>query len=140
MRYLDTSLLVAALTREDETERMQEWIVAADPDELAISDWVTTEFSAALSVKLRSSRISIDERADALAAFKRYAASSFQMLGVTSRHFLAAARFADQHGSGLRAGDALHVAIAAEYGADLYTLDARLAEAGPAFGVRTHLL
>jgi uncharacterized protein len=125
MRYLDTSLLVAALTREDETERMQEWLAAADPNELAISDWVTTEFSAALSVKLRSSRISIDERAD---------------VSVTSRHFLAAARFADQHGSGLRAGDALHVAIAAEYGADLYTLDARLAEAGPALGVRTHLL
>jgi hypothetical protein len=40
----------------------------------------------------------------------------------------------------LRAGDALHVAIAAEYGADLYTLDAHLAEAGPAFGVRIHLL
>ena len=52
--YLETSVLVAALTHEARTARMQRWLDDQDPELLAISDCVTTEFSSALSVKLRS--------------------------------------------------------------------------------------
>ncbi|MDE2464494.1 MAG: PIN domain-containing protein, partial [Alphaproteobacteria bacterium] len=51
-----------------------------------------------------------------------------------------AARLADQHALGLRAGDALHLAICADHGATLCTLDRRLGEAGPALGVKAELL
>ena len=51
-----------------------------------------------------------------------------------------AARFADRHELGLRVGDALHLAVCADHGATLCTLDRRLAEAAPALGVRTTLL
>ena len=37
MLYLDTSLLVAALTNEAETERMQHWLGRQSQDNLAIS-------------------------------------------------------------------------------------------------------
>ena len=40
----------------------------------------------------------------------------------------------------MRAGDALHLAICADHGATLCTLDRRLAEAGPALGVKATLL
>jgi predicted nucleic acid-binding protein len=46
----------------------------------------------------------------------------------------------DQPVLGLRAGDALHLAICADHGATLCTLDRRLNEAGPVLGVKTMLL
>jgi len=140
MLYLDTSLLVAALTNEAETERMQSWLSQQAEDNLVISDWVATEFSSALSVKLRAGNIEAAHRAEALAMFTRLAADSFTVVPVSRAQFRTAARFADQHTLGLRAGDALHLAICADRGATLCTLDQRLSEAGSALGVRTMLL
>jgi predicted nucleic acid-binding protein len=138
--YIDTSVLVAALTKEAETARMQAWLTAQAPDTLSISVWVATEFSAALSIKLRTGDIDAAHRANALAAFALLSEESFALLGVSATNFRAAALFADQSQLGLKAGDALHLAICAEHGAELCTLDRRLSGAGPALGVRTALL
>jgi predicted nucleic acid-binding protein len=54
--------------------------------------------------------------------------------------FRTAARFADHYVLGLRAGDALHLAICSDHGATLCTLDRGLSEAGAALGVKTMLL
>ena len=134
--YLDTSVLVAALTHEAETARMQRWLGEQEPELLAISDWVTAEFSSVLSIKLRSGQIEMQHRADALAAFIAMSAENFSRLPISGAQFRTAARFADQHALGLRAGDALHLAICAAHGATLCTLDRRLGEAGSALGVK----
>jgi len=139
-QYLDTSALVAALTNERETERMQNWLAAQTKGDLAVSEWVATEFSAALSIKLRMGQIETAHRADALAMFARLRAENFGTLPVTAVEFRTAATYADQYALGLRAGDALHLAICATHGATLCTLDRRLSEAGPHLGVKTALL
>ncbi len=128
------------MTNEAETGRAQAWLAEQAADGIAISDWVTTEFSSALSVKLRSGQIEPVHRADALAMFTRLSADSFAVLPVSGLQFRTAARFADQYALGLRAGDALHLAICADHGVTLCTLDRRLSEAGPALGVKTMLL
>ena len=140
MLYLDTSLLVAALTNETETERLQRWLGQQAEDDLAISDWVVTEFSSALSIKLRAGHIEPAHRADALAMFARLTTDNFLVVPVARLQFRTAARFADQHGLRLRAGDALHLAVCADHGATLCTLDRRLGDAGSVLGVKTMVL
>ena len=140
MLYLDTSMAVAALVGEAASSRVLDWFAAQDADDLAISDWVVTEFSAALARKLRADEIGGVRQAAALAAFARLASESFTVLAVSRMHYRTAARVADRHALRLRAGDALHLAVCADRGAILCTLDRRQAEAGTALGVPTMLL
>jgi uncharacterized protein len=140
MLYLDTSILVSALTNEADTAAVQAWLAGQVVRDLTISDWVVTEFSSAVSIKLRTGQLGPDHRAAALASFTRLAAETFSVLPVERASFRTAARFADQPALNLRAGDALHLAICAEWGATLCTLDRRLGEAAPVVGVGSVLL
>lgn len=139
MLYLDTSVLVAALTREARTAEMQDWLADQRPTDLVISDWVVTEFSAALSIKVRTGQLDPGNRAEVLAMFRSMAEVSLDVVAVSQLDFAAAARFSDQHATGLRAGDALHLAIAANHGYRLVSLDRVLTRAGLQLGVSTHL-
>jgi predicted nucleic acid-binding protein len=140
IRYLDTSVLVSALVQEVHSGRAQSWLGGQKSDELAISDWVISEFSSALSLKIRMKIISEEDRAASMAGFARLTKDFLTILPISSGHFRLAARFADRHELQLRAGDALHLAVAAQAGFSLCTFDRKLAAAGPPLGVSTYLL
>lgn len=126
---------MTAIANEAATPASQAWLAAHADDELLISQWVTTEVSSALSIKLRRGDIDLARRAAALAQFHAMVREALAVLPVLPPHFEAAARAADNHVLGLRASDALHLAICADQGASLVTLDRRLLDAAPALGV-----
>lgn len=95
---------------------------------------------SSLGNQAENRQIALEQRAAGFAMFHKMVAESLTVLQVTARHFRAAAQLADQHTLGLHAGDALHLAIASDAGANLQTLDRKLAEAGPPLGIPTNLL
>ena len=138
--YIDTSALVSVIAQEADAFRMRDWLDSNAGGSLIIGDWVETEFSAALSIKMRNRQIDQESRAAALGEFARLARESFEILPVLRSHFRAATRFANVPALGVRAGDALHLAIAADIGATIITYDRRMAEAAPVLGISARLL
>lgn len=133
--YLDASVVVAALTEEVRTEDVRTWLGHNDAEMLAISAWVHTEVSSALSIKVRTGALKPDERNEAMTAWNRMRREAFALIPVTDADFETAAHFADRHELGLRGGDALHVAIASSNGCALATLDRVMAAAATACSV-----
>ncbi|RST82821.1 PIN domain-containing protein [Aquibium carbonis] len=140
MQYLDTSVLVAMLTNEDATARVHTWIADQPVGRLAVSEWVHTEFASALALKVRTGQITVGDRAAIVSGYTRIIHKSFRVYPVSADHFRSAALHLGDHELGLRAGDALHIAIAFAEGATLCTLDRRMAAAASALGLRFLLL
>jgi uncharacterized protein len=135
--YLDTSLVIALLTGEQARERTRIWLGGCDAGELCISPWVGTEVASALSIKQRMGDLTAEVRADIDETWRVFAEESLIILPVIERHFAAAAAFVRHFESGLRAGDALHLAVCQDHNLTLATLDMKFAEASGKAGVKT---
>ena len=129
MFYLDTSLCIASITAEPHTEAVLDWLQTNQGLAFAISPWVITEVHSALARKRREQQLSERERHGSLELFKRTVTSSLTMLAINQGHFYTAAALVGRQETGLRASDALHLAISSDHGATLATLDKKLAAA-----------
>lgn len=133
--YLDTSFVVSAFSDEPKTAQCQQWLEDNIDSDLLISDWVNTEFSSAVSLKIRTKEITVEQRAEIGARWRRAVRKNFAIAKIGKRHFEVAAQMADNHRLALRTGDALHIAVAQSAGYTLVTLDKRMAEAAVELGV-----
>lgn len=137
--YLDTSVLVAALTHEPSTPAVLDWIEANQQHGFAASHWSRTEFSSALALKVRTHQISDDRRAAALERLE-ILMESFDLLSVEARDFDFAAELSGREGLAWRSGDALHLAIAIRHKLPLRTLDSKFVRGAFASGHDVRLL
>ncbi|MDP1913810.1 type II toxin-antitoxin system VapC family toxin [Brevundimonas sp.] len=140
MDYLDSSLLVAAVSKEIASPDVQLWFATQPAGRLCTSTWAITEVSSALAMKRRAGRINEDERQISLETIDKLIDEILVMHSVQEHHFDMAARIADRIETKLRAGDALHMAVAQSLNARVCTLDRTFAEAGDIVGVRTLFL
>lgn len=131
MVYLDTSFIAPLAIAEETSDAVETFVMTVQPGDLATSLWTRVELASLISRKRRMGELS-DTQAEAVRReLARILDESFLLLVPTAADFALAARYLETPATGLRAGDALHLAIAAGHGAEtILTLDAGFVRAG----------
>ena len=111
MIYLDTSVVVALLTREERSSQALEWLEQCR-ETLISSDWLITETHSALGIKQRHHGLSPQARQAAAEQFERLLRGGIELRSLDRGRFRQAAELLQNPELGLRAGDALHLAVA----------------------------
>lgn len=134
--YVDTSVLVAAHTREPHTALAQAWLSGQSGGGLIVSTWALLECDSALAIKLRRGELDGQGQAAAIADIDALTAC-FSLLAVPEAADFPRARELCRHArSGLRAGDALHLVMAQRLKVSHFaTLDRTLADNAAAQGL-----
>ena len=139
MRYVDTSILIAYLTPEAGSAAAKAFMLSAG-EPLAISSWSELELLSALGVKLRTKQLTDAQAKDVIDVYVRLISPQFRRLAVLDADHRNAAVLLSGWQTTLRAGDALHLAIAAGHSATVFTLDRGMAVAGGILGIPVTLL
>lgn len=138
MAYFDASVLVPLFVPEPLSPVIERWFEGArrDGEDSVVSDWGLTEFASALGIKCRQNRLTPHGMARALEAATSAAEAAFRILEPRRADFRRAAEFLARPALGLRAGDALHLALAqgAEAG-PIITLDRTMLRAARRLGI-----
>jgi predicted nucleic acid-binding protein len=139
MRYVDTSVLIAYLMPEACSELAEEFMLSAGQP-LAISSWTEVELLSALGVKVRTRQNSKAAAQSVVNTYSRLVAPQLKRLSVEDADHRQTVILLDGWRTALRAGDGLHLAIAAAHGATVYTLDRGMASAGAILGIPVRLV
>ncbi len=111
MVYVDTSALVPAFIHEPMSEAVLAWIETSG-ERLVVSEWAIAEFSSAAAIKVRTGEIASAMAKKARARFLDFAQDHCSIAVPQRAEFRRAAELAGDPDLKLRAGDALHLAIA----------------------------
>ena len=130
MYYCDTSFVTPLVLPESASDALTAFLKKSRPRELAVSLWTIVEFASLVSRRLRMRELTERQAELARASFQGMVARSYRVFLPLAADYALAAKFLENHKTGLRAGDALHLAIAKNHGATMiYSLDAGLVKA-----------
>lgn len=131
MLYFDTSFLAPLVLPELTSDRIAAFVRRLPVEDLTVSHWTRVEFSSLIARDVRMSVLDAAAGARADARFEAMVDASFAVLLPNADDFGLAKRYLGKFNTGLRAGDALHLAIAANrQAAAIYSLDKGLLMAG----------
>jgi len=126
--YVDTSVLVAAHTREPHTALAQTWLAEQSGGDLIITTLALVECDSALAIKRRRGELDEAGQIAASADIDAFASRFAPLVTAQESDYQRARELCRQAASGLRAGDALHLAAALRLDATHFaTLDQVLA-------------
>jgi uncharacterized protein len=136
MLYFDTSFLTPLFRKETTTTSIEKFFGRQDVENLAISHWTRVEFSNVLARDVRMGIIDPPLALDLDRSFEGSIANTFTIILPDADDFGLCRRYLQRYETSLRLGDALHLAIAANHGAEkVYTLDNKLLKAGRLLGL-----
>ena len=124
MLYFDTSFLAPLVLPESTSDKIAAFVRRLPVEELTVSHWTRVEFSSLIARDVRMSVLDAAAGARADARFEAMVDASFAVLLPNADDFGLAKRYLGKFNTGLRAGDALHLAIAGNRQAEaFYSLD-----------------
>jgi predicted nucleic acid-binding protein len=136
MLYFDTSFLVPLVRAESTSAKIERFMARLPIGELAVSHWTRVEFASLLARDVRMGDLTSAVAKRANAEFEAVLEESFVVLLPEAGDFDLAKEYLSHHQTGLRAGDALHLAIAGNRHLEaIYSLDKTLLRAGKALGL-----
>ena len=136
MRYFDTSFLVPLILPEATSEPIAGFFEALPADDLAVSHWTRVEFASLLAREVRMGGLDAAAAREAGMRFETMVGESFVVLLPSRDDFDRAKDWLGHFETGLRAADALHLAIAGNRGAGaIYSLDKLMIAAGRTLGL-----
>ncbi len=128
MIYVDTSVFVALCTKEQKSDDVAKWYTNSSV-KMFSSTWAFTESSSALSLKVRTSQITEKQSREAWKKFDALCQNDIELLPIESKTYYSAGILVVDSKLNLRAGDALHLAVAKQLKSkSLATLDKVLAK------------
>lgn len=135
LHYVDTCILMSLFFHDPGTQAALAWVEEVDAEPLVITSWTRVEFASAAGIMARRRDISADLHAQGLARCDRFLKARLAIEAVTTADFDRARAWVADFGSGLRAGDAVHVASCMRLGASLCTADVILAATADRLGM-----
>ena len=131
MLYFDTSFLAPLILPEATSDQIAAFVDRLPAEEFTVSHWTRVEFSSLIAREVRMGGLDIEAGRRADARFDAMVDESFSVLLPTAEDFALAKRYLGQFETGLRAADALHLAVANNHRAvAIYSLDKTLLNAG----------
>lgn len=136
MNYLDTSFIAPYYLEEANSQQITVFLQNLPAGSFTISDWTQAEFASLLARRVRMGELTLSFAQTVLAAFTEDMHSSADVTEPTRADFTEATNLLLHDPSlGLRAPDALHLAIVHNRNLTLYTLDQTLLHAAQALGM-----
>lgn len=135
MIYLDASALVSLFVADRHTVAIREFLRAEHPT-VGVSDFASAEFASAVARRVRMSWITSAQGGHLLNVHDGWVAANAEPNEVEPAVARVASTFVRRFELGLRAPDALHVAICRRLELPLLTFDERQAAAAERLGSR----
>ena len=140
MLYFDTSFLAPLFLPESTSSVVEHFVRNLPGVNLTVSHWGLVEFSSILARKVRTGELDVEGALRADASFEDMMEQSFAIILPNADDFGLAKRYLARFETGLRGGDALHLAIAGNRrAAAIYSLDTGMIRAGETLGLQISL-
>ncbi len=132
--YVDTSVWCACCFNEQESLSAKTWLQEADFMRLGTAWWTQTEFASALAIQVRKKALTVTQARWVQTSFEDWM-GAVNRLDVIEDDYLQASAWMSKASTGLRGGDALHLAVAQRHGCKvLASLDLAMQRNALSFG------
>ena len=139
--YVDTCVLVSLFHNDSGYPAAEAWLTQVKDRDLWISHWVLLEFASATALRQRRGELDTSRIEAFQEALEHFRNERLGMVEPRGDDFLLARAWVQKLSkSGLRAADALHLAVAHRHGLTLVSADRTLVTAAQQLQIRTELV